>query len=70
MISATEAAALFNLPPYTLEHVEQQIRIRALTGDYICLEKSRVTTEVFGQLQEAGYTVDVGIENFIVRWRE
>lgn len=69
MISATEAAALFSLPPFTVEGIEQQIRLRALTGDYVCLEKKRVTTEVFGELQKAGYTVDVGQENFIVRWR-
>lgn len=69
MISATEAQKLFNMPPFTLEEVEQQIREKAVTQDYTCFEKSRITTEVFGELQEAGYMVQTGVNDFIVRWK-
>lgn len=69
MISATEAAKLYTQPPFTLEEVEEQIRKMAVTEGYTCFDKARISREVFGALQEAGYVVQTGAENFIVRWK-
>lgn len=68
MISATEARQLYTQPTLTREEIEQQIRRAALTHDYTCFDKARLSAELFGELQEAGYTVDAGADSFVVRW--
>lgn len=68
MISAKEARKLYQQPPFTINEVERQIAEKAVTGEYTCFEKARLTVEIRRQLTEAGFEVQTGSENFIVRW--
>ena len=69
MITATEAAELFNRPPFTIEEVEQRIRQKAVSQSYTCFEKARLSSEVIDKLKDAGFEVVTGAEDFIVRWK-
>ena len=68
MISAIDARKLYQQPPFTLEEVEKQIQEKAVTGQYTCFEKTRLSEEIRTQLAEAGFAVQTGADSYIVRW--
>ena len=70
MISATDAAALYEQPAFTPEEVEAQIRRTAKSRGWTCFDKTRLVEATIQQLTANGFTVSLSGSDYIVSWEK